>query len=329
MKKNPIKLGVIGVGHLGQHHVKHYCSIKETTLVGLFDTDEKQALKISKQFNIPIFDNLNKLISSVDAVSIVTPTIHHAEVAEYCLKMKKHVFIEKPITSTIREAENLIEIAKNKKKIIQVGHIERLNPALRALEPYQIKPAFIEFQRLAPYSERGTDVPVVLDKMIHDIDILLSLVNANVDSIEASGLSILTESIDIAHARIKFSNGCVASIMSSRISKNEVRKIKTFQQNLYTTIDLYKGLTEIYKIENNINSNQDYLLKVPFNYKGTKKHIIYEKPEIIKEDALRLELINFIYSIEGTEKPIVSGEAGRDALAVAIEIQEKITEGLK
>lgn len=324
MDNNLIKVGVLGVGHLGEHHVKHFCSIDGINFLGFFDTDTIQANIISKKFKVKAFQNIDNLIESVDAVSIVTPTTYHAKIAEKCIRKKKHVFIEKPITSTIEEADKVLELAKKNNVIVQVGHIERLNPALKALESYKIKPKFIEIQRLAPYNTRGTDVPVVLDKMIHDIDIVLSLADSKVRSISATGLSILTDSIDIAHARIKFENGCVSSITSSRIAKDEVRKIKTFQQNLYATVDLYKGLTEVYTISKEDLNKKSFLMSVPFNYKNKTRHIAYEKPTITKEDALRLELINFTNAIKGIEKPIVDGQSGREALNIAIKIQEKI-----
>lgn len=327
MDNNLIKVGVLGVGHLGEHHVKHFCSIDGINFLGFFDTDTIRANIISKKFKVKAFQNIDNLIESVDAVSIVTPTTYHAKIAEKCIRKKKHVFIEKPITSTIEEADKVLELAKKNNVIVQVGHIERLNPALKALESYKIKPKFIEIQRLAPYNTRGTDVPVVLDKMIHDIDIVLSLADSKVRSISATGLSILTDSIDIAHARIKFENGCVSSITSSRIAKDEVRKIKTFQQNLYATVDLYKGLTEVYTISKEDLNKKSFLMSVPFNYKNKTRHIAYEKPTITKEDALRLELINFTNAIKGIEKPIVDGQSGREALNVAIKIQEKIIKG--
>lgn len=324
MDNNLIKVGVLGVGHLGEHHVKHFCSIDGINFLGFFDTDTIRANIISKKFKVKAFQNIDNLIESVDAVSIVTPTTYHAKIAEKCIRKKKHVFIEKPITSTIEEADKVLELAKKNNVIVQVGHIERLNPALKALESYKIKPKFIEIQRLAPYNTRGTDVPVVLDKMIHDIDIVLSLADSKVRSISATGLSILTDSIDIAHARIKFENGCVSSITSSRIAKDEVRKIKTFQQNLYATVDLYKGLTEVYTISKEDLNKKSFLMSVPFNYKNKTRHIAYEKPTITKEDALRLELINFTNAIKGIEEPIVDGQSGREALNIAIKIQEKI-----
>ena len=324
MLKEPINIGVIGVGHLGQHHVKHYKSIEDANLIGIFDIDNDRAEKIGDKYDVPIFQKIEYLLDQVDAVSIVTPTPNHIESARQCIDKKKHVFIEKPITVTLEEADELLKLSKEKGVLIQVGHIERLNPALIALKPYPIEPKFIEIQRLAPYTTRGTDVPVVLDKMIHDIDILLSLVKSPVKSIKATGLSILTGSLDIAHARIRFENGTVASIMSSRVAKDEVRKVKIFQKNLYTTMDLLLGLTEVYKIIDNKDNNSEAVMTVPLNNSNEEKFIAYEKPKISNKDPLKMELQNFISSIQGKETPIVSGKDGRDALKVAIEIQEMI-----
>jgi len=317
-----LKIGVIGVGHLGQHHVKHIKTIKNVDLVGIFDLNSKQASKIASKFKTTKFESKSTLINKTDAISIVTPTDSHYLIAKECIKLGKHVFIEKPITTTIKEANELIKLANKKKIIIQVGHIERVNPAILALKPYKIKPKFIEIQRLAPYSVRGTEVPVVLDKMIHDIDILLSIVDSPLKEIQANGISIITDSIDIAHARIKFKNNTVANITSSRIAKEDIRKIKLFQRDLYCTIDLLQGLTEIYQI--NDNSKVKSNIQAPFNYKGNKKIITYTKPILQKLDPLRVELHNFINSIIGNENPIVTGENGRDALSLAIKIHKLI-----
>ena len=326
MIDNSIKIGVVGVGHLGQHHVKHYKSLGSAELVGIFDTDKKRAAEISLKYDVRVFDDLASLIQAVDALSIVTNTQDHAIIAEICIKKKKHVFIEKPITATLEEADRLLVIAKENGVLIQVGHIERLNPALLALQSYQIKPKFIEIQRLAPYTSRGTDVPVVLDKMIHDIDILLSLVNAPVKSIQATGLSILTDSIDIAHARIRFNNGTVASIMSSRVAQDEVRKIKVFQKNLYATLDLLIGSTEIYRITDNDNNTSE--VTVPFEYGDKTEFIAYDKPQLDCSDPLQKELENFVFSVQGKATPIVTGKAGRDALEFAMEIQRLIIQDI-
>ena len=322
MKNNQVRIGVIGVGHLGQHHVKHYKTLDNVELIGVFDIDRGRSSEISKNFDVKVFDNLNSILEKVDALSIVTNTEHHYKIARKCLKSKKHVFIEKPITAMIEEADKLLSIAEQNKVLIQVGHIERLNPALLAINKYEIKPKFIEIQRLAPYTSRGTDVPVVLDKMIHDIDILLSLVKVPIKKIQATGLSILTDSIDVAHARMRFEDGTVASIMSSRIARDEVRKIKIFQKDLYATLDLLIGSTEIYEVVNDETSK--YKMTIPFDYKGNTKLIGYHKPDLSKGDPLRTELENFIYSIQGKQEPIVSGKDGRDALEVAMKIQEMI-----
>ena len=324
MLNKKVKIGVIGVGHLGQHHVKHLKNIKNINLIGIFDINFKQASKIALTYKTKAFKSISTLIEEADALSIVTPTNTHSKIAKKCLTLNKHVFIEKPITDTLNEADKIVTMAEEKNLIVQIGHIERVNPALLALKSYDVKPKFIEIQRLAPYSVRGTEVPVVLDKMIHDIDILLSIVNSSVKQIQANGVSIITNSIDIAHARIKFQNNTVASITSSRIAKEDIRKVKLFQRDLYCTIDLLLGLTEIYRIKDKIQSKS--VIQAPFEYKGRKKVITYEKPVLDNIDPLKMELINFANSIIGTEYPIVTGKNGRDALEIAIKINKLIVE---
>ena len=324
MPNKKINIGVLGVGHLGQHHVKHLKNIEYINLIGIFDINFIQASKIASKYDTKAFKSMSTLIKEADALSIVTPTDTHSRIAKKCLTLNKHVFIEKPITDTLKDADKVITLADKKNLIVQVGHIERVNPALLALKPYDVKPKFIEIQRLAPYSIRGTEVPVVLDKMIHDIDILLSIVNSPVKGIQANGISIITDSIDIAHARIKFQNNTVASITSSRIAKEDIRKVKLFQRDLYCTIDLLLGLTEIYRIKDKTQSKSS--IQAPFNYKGKKKIITYEKPTLKNIDPLKMELINFANSIIGTEEPIVTGKNGRDALEIAIKINKLILE---
>ena len=329
MKSQKISIGVIGVGHLGQHHVKHYSNMNNINLLGVYDTDSVIGKKIATVYNTKYFEKANELMQKCDAISIVTPTEFHYEVAKTAISnFNCNVFIEKPITETTIQADRLIEEAKKKKLIIQVGHIERLNPAIKVLDKYDLSPKFIDIQRLAPYTVRGTDVPVVLDLMIHDIDILLSLIQSKVKSIQASGVSILTNSVDIAHARIRFENGTVSSITSSRIAKDKVRKIKIFQENLYSTIDLLLSQTEIYNITKDKNRIENALHTEPFPEKNDNKYIIYEKPEIDKYDPLRAELDNFVNSILKKEKPIVDGIAARNALDVVIKINEMILEDL-
>ena len=320
MKQNNFSIGVIGVGHLGEYHVKHLKTIKKSKLIGIFDSNSKRASIISKRYGVDNFNSQSELIEKCDAISIVTPTESHYKIAKTILKYGKHVFVEKPITANVRDANELIDLAIKRRLILQVGHIERINPALLALSDYKLDPKYIEIQRLAPYSVRGTDVPVVLDKMIHDLDILLSLVKTPLKEIHADGLSILTESIDMAHARISFQNNTTANITSSRIAKEDIRKVKLFQKNLYCTLDLLKGSAEIYEIDSNIKSN----IRVPFEYKGKQKTITYTKPIIRDFDPLRQELKNFINSIAGKEKPIVDGINARNALALAIKINKLI-----
>ncbi len=325
---NQVKVGVIGVGHLGQHHVKHFASLPSANLIGIYDIDSARANEIAKKQKTKSFNTLDELLAGCDAVSIVTPTTQHAEIAEHSIKQGKHVFIEKPITKTVAEADHLLSLTKKNGSVIQVGHIERLNPALLALKDFELKPKFIEIQRLAPYTIRGTEVPVVLDLMIHDIDIILSLVNSPVKNIRASGVSIMTNSVDIANARIRFENGTVANLTSSRIAQIKVRKLKFFQRDMYVTIDFLMGLTEVYRAVDSDIKTTSPLITAPLDSDGRHRSVVYEKPPVEKIDALRLELDNFIESIQGITKPIVDGKAGRDALEVAINIQKLIIEDI-
>ncbi len=328
MSTPTVKIGVIGVGHLGQHHVKHLRSISGVELTGVFDNDLDRAQAIAKKYETVAFSSIDALLDQCDACSIVTPTSFHAEVASQCIRAGKHVFIEKPITSTVEEADALLSLAKENNVRIQVGHIERLNPALIPLRDYAIAPKYIEVQRLAPYTARGTDVPVILDLMIHDIDILLALVNSPVKNIRASGVSILTESVDIANARIRFENGTVASVTSSRVAKDKVRKIKIFQKDQYITIDFLLGLTEVYRVMEADAEDPNALMTAELERNGRVRKIFYEKPKVKPADALKLEMINFANMVRGAAKPIVDGRAGREALFVATRIHDMILEDL-
>ena len=325
-----VNIGVIGVGHLGVHHASHLTKIKNANFVGLFDSNAQRAEEISKKLNTKSFDSIDSLLDNVEAVSIVTPTPTHRSVAEKCIKRGKHVFIEKPITSSVDDAEYLIELAKKHSTIIQVGHIERFNPALLALSNLEIEPKYIEVHRMAPFTSRGTDVPVVLDLMIHDIDLILSFISAPVEEIYANGVSIMTNSVDIANARIKFENGSIANITSSRVAKDRVRKIKMFQQDLYVTIDFLAGISEVYKAMGATQNDPEAIMSAPLvGADGKHKQIFYEKPTVKKTDALKAELKNYINAVLGKEKPMVDGFAGKQALDVAIKIHDKILEDLR
>lgn len=321
-----IPIGVIGVGHLGQHHAKHFSKLRHGFLVGVYDLDLARAETIANTYKTRAFTSLQELLRECEAVSIVTPTNQHGQVAEECIRAGKHVFIEKPITKTVAEADRLLKLAEENGVLIQVGHIERLNPALLVLKQYSINPKYIEVQRLAPYTSRGTDVPVVLDLMIHDIDIMLALVKSPVKHIHASGVSIMTNSIDMANARLRFENGTVASITSSRVAKDKVRKLKIFQKDMYITIDFLLGLTEVYRVVDADDEDPRALMSAPLDAHGKLRQIFYEKPAIKKTDALKMELMNFVESIRGKASPIVNGQAGRDALEIAIKIHDLILE---
>ena len=328
--KKQVNIGVVGVGHLGFHHATHLSKIKNANLVGIYDIDSKRSDEVSKQLSVPSFESLDLLIDRVDAISIVTPTSTHKTVAEKCIQNGKHVFIEKPITTTVSDADHIIQLAKSNNTIIQVGHIERFNPALLALSSLEIQPKYIEVHRMAPFMSRGTDVPVVLDLMIHDIDLVLSFIGSPVKDIYANGVSIMTSSVDIANARIKFNNGSIANITSSRVAKDRVRKIKIFQQDLYVTIDFLAGISEVYKAMDASEDDPDAIMSAPLvDSDGKNRQIFYEKPLVQKQDALKLELENYIQSVLGNETPIVDGVAGKQALGVAIKIHDKILEDLK
>ena len=326
MANDQPRIGVVGVGHLGQHHVKHLVKMKHILFSGIYDHDRDRAGMIASAHNIKSFDSLPELIKECDGVTVVTPTVDHCKTALQCLQNGKHVFIEKPMSDSVESADTLLKAAEENGVFIQVGHIERLNPALVAIKNYELDPKFIEIQRLAPYTSRGTDVPVVLDLMIHDIDILLYFVGSKVKSVAATGLSIMTDSVDIAHARIRFENGTVASLTSSRIAKDKVRKIKIFQKNMYITIDMLLTLSEVYRVVDKNKSHSKFTAQL--DYKGTHREIVYEKPEIQLKDPLQMELENFSDSIKGNSSPIVSGKSGRDVLAVAEHINNLILEDL-
>ena len=324
-----MKIAVLGAGHLGRIHLDIIKRMSEYDLVGFYDPDPHLSSKISEELSVRSFESMSSLIDATEIVDIVTPTLSHFECAKQALLNHKHVFIEKPVTNTVAEADELLVLAERSDVKVQVGHVERFNPAFIAAKPYINNPLFIETHRLSPFNPRGTDVSVVLDLMIHDIDILLSLVKSEVKSIHASGVSIITNSVDIANARIRFNNGTVASITSSRVAKDKVRKIKLFQENLYSTIDLLLEQTEIYTITKEPNLIPDVLKTEPFTQNNESKLIAYQKPNLEKYDMLGLEIKNFIASVRGKEEPIVNGIEARNALDVVIKINNMILEDLK
>ena len=325
---NTLQIGVVGVGYLGRRHLEHTMQLKDVECCGFFDKDAERSALIAQESGAQSHNSMAALIESANIITIVVPTVDHFSVAQVCINAGKHVFIEKPICETVEEADTLLELAEKKGVQIHVGHIERLNPALVALNGIELAPRYIETHRLAPYTARGTDVPVVLDLMIHDLDVIISLVKSPVKSVNASGVSIMTDSVDIANARITFENGCVANITSSRIAKEYVRKLRIFQQDMYVTIDFLRGLTEVYRLLDAEEEDPDAVFSAPLVTGKTTRQIVYETPPVKKVDALKLELENFVASVNGGSTPIVSGREGREALAVALQIQDKIEQTL-
>lgn len=311
-----LNIAVIGAGHLGEFHIKLLKSSKLFNLIGFFDSNKSRVKEIIDKYNIN-FIEIDKISSLVDAVIISTPTSFHYETAVKFLNNKKHVFVEKPITSTIEQANKLIEIKKNNKLIGQVGHVERFNSAFLSIKD-ALNPMFIESHRLSSYPSRGTDVSVVLDLMIHDIDIVLSLVDSKITKISANGTKIISSSPDIANARIEFENGCVANLTSSRLSLKKMRKMRVFQTDSYISLDFDSGSSEIIKIKN-FDGKNNYAMTI-HDSEGVEKEIQIENITNEKINSIEEEHKNFYYSIIKKEDPIVSFEKGRNALKLAIEI---------
>ncbi|HMN49584.1 MAG TPA: Gfo/Idh/MocA family oxidoreductase [Ignavibacteriaceae bacterium] len=322
-----LSVGVIGVGHLGKLHSKMFKQIENCELVGVFDANPEQAKSVAAEFGVSAFNSIDDLLLKVNAVSIATTTSAHFEVAKKCLEKNIHVFVEKPITTTIEEAEKLVEISKNKNLKLQVGHIERFNPGLISLDSYISEPRFIQTDRLSQFNPRGTDVAVVLDLMIHDIDIILSLIKSNVKQIDANGVAVVSDHIDIANARIQFENGAVANVTASRISQKKMRKMRIFQKDHYISLDFVTGVSEVYRLQPVDQSAQPN--SISFGEIGVgekKKRLVYEQPEHKEINALNYELQLFVDSVLYDKKIVVSGEDGLRALKVAEIIINKIEE---
>ena len=322
---DPLNVGVIGVGHLGSLHTKMYAQTSLVNLVGVYDVDSQRAKKVAAEFGIKAFSTLDELLSQVEAVSIATVTQSHYDVAMQVIKRGVHLLIEKPITATIEQAKALTERAEIKGLKLQVGHIERFNPAILALEPYNITPLFIESHRLAQFNPRGSDVAVVLDLMIHDIDLILSLVKSKVTRIDANGIAVISDTPDIANARLQFENGCVANVTASRISQNKMRKMRLFQRDAYISIDFAQGLAEVFRLVDEQTPNVKSTMMLGKIDQGQHKRIIvYEQPEVQEVNALKYELERFVESVQKNIETPVTGRDGLHALEVAQEILQKI-----
>ncbi|MFY0674379.1 MAG: Gfo/Idh/MocA family oxidoreductase [Bacteroidia bacterium] len=319
-----VKIGVLGAGHLGSIHLKLLKQIPDFDLVGFFDPNPQQAGKAAKEFGINSFGTIEELIDVVDAVDIVTPTLSHYDCAVAAIKSSKHIFVEKPLTNTVEEGKKLLTLASEANIIGQVGHVERFNPAFLAASNYDLDPKFIEVHRLSEFNPRGTDVPVVLDLMIHDIDIVLSLVKARVRSINASGVPVISETPDIANARIEFDNGAVANLTASRVSLKKMRKARFFQRDGYISIDFLDKKVEAFRISDGDVSNSPFSFEIDPLNNGNKKILSYESPAVPEVNAIKYELELFAKSIINQTSPAVSLEDGFHSLEVAHQILDKI-----
>ena len=314
-----LKIGVLGAGHLGKIHLRLLQQSEKYELVGFYDPNQENAEKISKEFGYKHFTTIATLIHAVDVIDIVTPTLSHYKCAKVAIKSGKHVFIEKPISNTVEEADEIIALANEYNVKGQVGHVERFNPAFIASKDMIENPMFIETHRLAEFNPRGTDVPVVLDLMIHDIDVILSVVKSKVENVSASGVSVISDTPDIANARIEFENGCVANLTASRISMKNMRKTRFFQKDAYISVDFLEKKCEVVKMKDapEVPGDFDMILQ---NAEGVKKQIYFSNPEVEQNNAILEELETFADAITTNSTPIVTLEQATDALKVAYQI---------
>ena len=311
-----LKAGVLGAGHLGKIHLRLLKQSEKYELIGFYDPNEANAKKVVEEFGYTYFDSIDALIDAVDMVDIVTPTLSHYECAKKSIAKGKHIFIEKPITNTVEEAEHIRELLAQHNLRGQVGHVERFNPAFIAVRDSIENPMFIETHRLAEFNPRGTDVPVVLDLMIHDIDIILSVVKSKVKHISASGVAVISDTPDIANARLEFENGCVANLTASRISLKNMRKSRFFQKDAYISVDFLEKKCEVVKMKDAPEHPGDFDMILQ-NAEGVKKQIYFDNPTIPTNNAILDELETFAHAINTNSTPVVTLNDGTEALRVA------------
>ena len=312
-----LKVGVVGCGHLGKIHIKLLSESKNYFLVGVYDPNLEESKTISEKFNCTHFKNFNELLENIDVLNIVTPTPFHFEYAELAINKKKHVFIEKPVCSNTNESNKLIKLSRSNDIKIQVGHVERFNPAFTKVEKEINNPMFIESHRLAKFNPRGTDVSVVLDLMIHDIDIILKSVKSNVKEVSSVGVSVISKTPDIANARIEFENGCVANLTASRVYLKNMRKTRFFQSGKYISIDFLNRESEIVEIDKKNSGIPIMTLELG---NGVKKNIYFNKPQISQNNAILDELNSFAFSVNENKTPKVDIVDGHNALDIALKI---------
>jgi len=320
---NMLKVGVFGVGHLGKFHLNNWKEIPGCELVGFYDPDEKNAEEVIAKYGLKRFNDPGKLLTEIDAADIVAPTDHHFSLCEAAIRKGKHVFVEKPLAQTMDEAHALVKLVRESNIKLQVGHVERFNPAFLAVKDLKLNPMFIEVHRLAQFNPRGTEVSVILDLMIHDIDIILSIVKSDVKFISASGVGVMTETPDIANVRIEFNNGCVANLTSSRISMKKMRKIRIFQKDAYIGIDFLNKKSEIIKLKDQ-ETDDENVFTFDIETLSGKKSIAISNPQIPDINAIKKELEEFKNAIEKNTRTIVSEIDGLMAMDVAHQILQKI-----
>lgn len=322
-----LNIGIIGTGHLGKIHTKLMKEVMRANLIGVYDLNSETASKVAEELETKSFSDLDEFLEQVDAVSIVATTSAHFKLIKKAFEKNVHVFVEKPITSTISEAEEVVKISEEKNLKLQVGHIERFNSALLSLEKYHLDPKFIQTDRLAQFNPRGTDVAVVLDLMIHDIDIILSLIKSKVKEVRASGVAVVSEGVDIANARIEFENGAIANVTASRISQKKMRKMRMFQKDSYISVDFDSGVSEVFRLISPNDMNMEHFLSFgEIGIGENKKSVIYEQPEVKEVNALKHELQLFVNTVLDDLQPVVSGQDGLRALRIAEIILGKIKE---
>lgn len=318
-----LKVGVFGVGHLGKFHLNNWKEIPGVELIGFYDPDDTNANEVFSKYGLKRYEDADALLNEIDAADIVAPTDHHFHLCEKAIKKGKHVFVEKPLAQTMDEAHALVKLVKESNVKLQVGHVERFNPAFLAVKDLKLNPMFIEVHRLAQFNPRGTEVSVILDLMIHDIDIILSIVKSDVKFISASGVGVMTETPDIANVRIEFNNGCVANLTSSRISMKKMRKIRVFQKDAYIGIDFLNKKSEIIKLKDQ-ETDDENVFTFDIETLSGKKSIAISNPQIPEVNAIKKELEEFKNAIEKNTRTIVSEIDGLMAMDVAHQILQKI-----
>jgi len=320
-----LNVGVFGTGHLGKFHLNNWKETTGVNLVGFFDPDEAMAKEVEEKYGLKRFADEESLLNACDAIDIVTPTQYHFALCEKAIKQGKHVFVEKPMANTMDEAKELVKLVQESKIKFQVGHVERFNPAFLAIQAQKLNPMFIEVHRLAQFNPRGTEVSVILDLMIHDIDAILSIVKSDVKSISASGVAVMTDTPDIANVRIEFNNGCVANLTSSRISMKKMRKMRLFQKDAYIAVDFLEKKAEVIKLKTSEDENVfAFDIETP---NGTKT-IAIASPQVPQINAIKKELEAFVNAIQTNTQPVVNEIDGYRAMEVAHQILQKINYNL-